>query len=110
MWTTAILRPRQKVLVFDGRTSHKQNDASESIGNSCQNSHKRKNRGGENDDVEKKWKLFKSIGFLYENWEKRKIKEIWSLPGRKVREEIFERTDTILYMYYYNLEKLYESL
>ena len=54
VWTTGIFRYRQKSLEIHERTDKKQKDTSESIGNSCPNSHTSKNGGGENDDVEKK--------------------------------------------------------
>ena len=54
VWTTARFGTRQNPLVIHIRIDNAQKDASESIGNSCQNSHTRKNGGGENDDTEKK--------------------------------------------------------
>ena len=54
VWTTATFENRIKSLVFHERTDKKEKYTSESMGNSCQNSHKREKRGGENDDVEKK--------------------------------------------------------
>ena len=54
VWTTDTFGPRQNPLVIHAGTDNAQKDTSESIGNSCQNSHKRKKGGGENDDMEKK--------------------------------------------------------
>ena len=63
VWNTATLRGRQKSLEIHERTDKKQKDTSESIGNSCQKSLKSKKGGGENDDVEQKMNLLKSVGF-----------------------------------------------
>ena len=102
VWNTATLRYRQKALVIHERTDNRQKDTSESIGNSCPNSHTSKNGGGENDDVERKWKCVKSICFSSLNWKVLILKKIWSLHGRRIKEEFLHVADIIYYKYYYN--------
>jgi len=102
VWTTAIFRYRQNQLVFHARTDNAQKDTSESIGNSCKNSHKSKGRRRESTKVEQKWKCVKSIGFSCINWKVNILKKIWSLQGRRVVERNLGRNDIILYKYYYN--------
>jgi len=70
VWNTGTFRGRQKALVIHERTDKGQKDTSESIGNSCQNSHTSKNGGGENDDMEKKLKCVKPMGFFLVEIEK----------------------------------------
>ena len=72
-------------------------NTSKSIGYSCQNSHKSKNRGGENDDMEQKKNSLKSVGFSLRNWQVMKFMEIQSLPGRRYLEEFLRRSDIIYY-------------
>ena len=100
VWTTGIFRYRQKALEIHERTDKRQKNTSESIGNSCPNSHTSKNGGGENDDVEKNRKCVKSIGFSCLNWKVMILKKIGSLHGRRVKEEFLHVADIIYYKYY----------
>ena len=107
--TTAIFRYGQKTLEIHERTDKRQKDTSESIGNSCQNSHTSKSGGGENDDMDKKWKCVKTIGFSCINWKVSILKKIGSLHERRSLEEFLRRASLIYNKYSYNLERLYES-